>query len=109
SLYGDAVYAYNPTEGTPYPFIHIGEFLSQNKRLHTPNLNGDAQITLHSWPDNVRHRGTLTNMMSNVANAVTTQLGVEAEDVNNSVLEDRSTAITLLHGIMEFNIKRYKN
>src|SRR5699024_9172341 len=95
--------------GTPYPFIHIGEFLSQNKRLHKTNLNGDAQITLHFWHDNVRQRGTFTQMMSDVENADIIQLGVEAEDVNSRVLEDRSTAITLLHGIMEFNIKRYKN
>ena len=109
SLYGEAVYDYNPPESTPYPFVHIGEFLSQNKRLHKENLNGDAQITLHFWHDNVRQRGTLTKMMSDVENAVIIELGVEAEDVNIKVLEDRSTAITLMHGIMEFNIKRYKN
>ena len=111
SLYGEAVYDYKPPEEEviPYPIIHIGEFLSQNKRLHKMNLNGDAQITLHFWHNNVRQRGTLSKMMSDVENAVILQLGVEAEDVNIRVLEDRSTAITLLHGIVEFNIKRYKN
>ena len=109
TLYGDSVYDYNPPEGTAYPFIRVAEQFKQNRRLHKNNLNGDTQITLHFWHDNVRQRGTLTKMMSDVENAVINQYGVRGEDINMRVMDDNTTSVTLLHGILEINIKRYKN
>ena len=109
SLYSEVVYDYNPPEGTAYPFIRIGEQFKQNRRLHKENLNGDTQVTLHFWHNNVRKRGTLTKMMHDVETALIDSYGVEGEEMTSRVLEDTSTAITLLHGILEINIKRYKN
>ena len=109
TLYGDSVYDYNPPEDTPYPFIRVAEQFKQNRRLHKNDLNGDTQITLHFWHDNVRQRGTLTKMMSDVENAVINQYGVRGEDINTRVIDDNTTSVTLFHGILEINIKRYKN
>lgn len=109
-LFGqDSVYDYIPPENTALPFIRIGEQFKQNRRLHKNDLNGDTQITLHFWHDNVRQRGTLTKMMSDVENAVINQYGVRGEDINTRVIDDNTTSVTLLHGILEINIKRYKN
>ena len=109
-LFGqDSVYDYIPPENTAFPFIRIGEQFKQNRRLHKNDLNGDTQITLHFWHDNVRQRGTLTKMMSDVENAVINQYGVRGEDINTRVIDDNTTSVTLLHGILEINIKRYKN
>lgn len=107
-LYGDSVYDYNPPEGTAYPFIRIGEQFKQNQRLHKNDLNGDTQLTLHFWHDNSRQRGTLTSMMHDVETALINEYGVRGEDINMRVMDDNTTSVTLLHGILEINIKRYK-
>lgn len=108
-LFGDnQVYDYTPPEYTEYPFIRIGEQFKQNKRLHKDDLNGDTQLTIHFWHNNERERGTLTSMMNELEQALITHYGVEGETINSRVIEDNSTAITLLHGILEINIKRYK-
>ena len=105
----DKVYDYNPPEGTPFPFVHVGEQFKQNRRLHKDNLNGDTQVSLHFWHDSTRQRGTFTNMMHDAEIALIDKFGVRGEDINSRVLEDNTTAVTLLHGILEINIKRYKN
>lgn len=109
TLYGDSVYDYNPPEGTAYPFVRIGEQFKQNRRLHKNDLNGDTQLTLHFWHDNTRQRGTLTSMMHGVETALINEYGVRGEDINTRVIDDNTTSVTLLHGILEINIKRYKN
>lgn len=108
-LYGaDDVYDYTPPAGTAYPFIRIGEVFKQNRRLHKQDLNGDIQPTIHFWHDDVYERGTLTSMMSEVETAVINQFGVRGEDITSRVMDDNTTSVTLLHGILEINIKRYK-
>ena len=110
NLFGqDKVYDYNPPEGTPYPFVRVGEALKQNRRIHKQDLAGDIQVSLHFWHDNARQRGTFTNMMHDAEVALIGEYGVRGEDINSRVIEDDTTAITLLHGILEINIKRYKN
>lgn len=105
----DKVYDYNPPEGTIYPFVRIGEVFKQNRRLHKQNLDGDIQVTLHFWHDNSRQRGTFTKMMYDAEVALIEQFGVRGEDINTRVMDDNTTSVTLLHGILEINIKRYKN
>ena len=109
TLYGDSVYDYNPPEGTAYPFIRVAEQFKQNRRLHKQDLNGDTQLTLHFWHDNARQRGTLTSMMHNVETTLINEYGVRGEEINTRVIDDNTTSVTLLHGILEINIKRYKN
>ena len=108
-LFGsDKVYDYLPPEGTEYPFIRIGEVFKQNHRLHKDDLNGNIQVTLHFWHNNTRQRGTFTKMMNDAENALIDQFGVEGEEINMRVIEDTTTSVTLLHGVMDINIKRYK-
>lgn len=105
----DKVYDYNPPEGTPYPFVRVGEVFKQNRRLHKQNLDGDMQVSLHFWHDNSRQRGTFTQMMHDAEVSLIEQFGVRGEDINTRVMDDNTTSVTLLHGILEINIKRYKN
>lgn len=108
-LFGrDNVYDYNPPEGTEYPFVRIGEQFKQNIRVHKNDLNGDTQLTLHIWHDSTRRRGTLTSMMNDIEVALISHYGVEGEEITSRVIEDNTTAVTLLHGVLEINIKRYK-
>ena len=110
NLFGqDKVYDYNPPEGTPYPLIRVGEVFKQNRRIHKQDLDGDMQVSLHFWHDSTRKRGTFTKMMYDAEVALIGEFGARGEDINSRVLEDNTTAVTLLHGILEVNIKRYKN
>ena len=110
TLFGsDAVYDYIPPEGTAYPFVRLGIQTKQNRRLHKRNLNGDTQLMLHFWHNNVRQRGTLTRMMGEAEGAIKAEYGDRAEEINIRVMEDDTTSVTLLHGVMDINIKRYKN
>ncbi len=110
NLFGqNKVYDYNPPEGTLYPFIRVGEVFKQNRRLHKENLNGDMQVSIHFWHDNSRQRGTFTKMMHDAEIALIESYGVRGEDINMRVMDDNTTSVTLLHGILEINIKRYKN
>ena len=110
NLFGqDKVYDYIPPEGTPFPFIRVGEVFKQNRRIHKQDLDGDMQVSLHFWHDSTRQRGTFTKMMYDAEVALIGEYGVRGEDINSRVVEDNTTAVTLLHGILEINIKRYKN
>ena len=110
NLFGEkSVYDYLPPEGTEYPFIRVGEVFSQRRRLHKDDLNGDMQVSLHFWHDNTRQRGTFTKMMHDAEVALIGEYGVRGEDINTRVIDDNTTSVTLLHGILEINIKRYKN
>ena len=110
NLFGeDEVFDYIPPEDTPYPFIRVGEVFKQNRRNHKQDLDGDIQVSLHFWHDSVYERGTLTKMMHDAEIAIIDKFGVRGEEINSRVMEDTTTSITLLHGILEINIKRYKN
>ena len=110
NLFGqEKVYDYNPPECTPYPFVRVGEVFKQNRRLHKQDLDGDMRVSLHFWHDNTRQRGTFTNMMHDAEVALIGEYGVRGEDINTRVIDDNTTSVTLLHGILEINIKRYKN
>ena len=109
TLFGkEKVYDYIPPEGTAYPFVRIGEQFKQSNRVHKDDLNGDTQLTLHFWHDSVRQRGTLTSMMYEAEQAIREEYGARADDITNRVMEDTTTSVTLLHGVVEMNIKRYK-
>src|SRR5699024_10831194 len=95
----DKVYDYIPLERTPYPFIRVGEVFKQNRRIHKLDLDGDMQVSLHFWHDSTRKRGTFTKLMYDAEVALIGEFGVRGEDINSRVLEDNTTAVTLLHGI----------
>lgn len=108
-LFGnEKVYDYTPPERAGYPFVHIGEQSKQNIRMHKRHLSGDTQVLIHFWHNNERQRGTFTKMMDDVETALIERYGVDGEQINTQVLKDNSTAVTLLHGVMEINIKNYK-
>src|SRR5699024_5627580 len=94
----EKVYDYNPPEGTPDPITRAGEVFKQSRRIHKLDLDGEMQVSLHFWHDSTRHRGTFTMMMYDAEVALIGEFGVRGEDINSRVLEDNTTAVTLLHG-----------
>ena len=54
-----------PPEGTPYPFIYIGEAIQSDRALKGAVI-GTVSITAHVWSNNPRARGQVSEMMRQV-------------------------------------------
>ena len=102
------VYDFNPPAETPYPFVRIGEQMTRHERITKQLINGDTDITIHFWHNDVYQRGTLTSMMYAVEQAIIEEFGARGEGITSQVIDDNTTGSTLLHGILEVTIKRYK-
>lgn len=104
-LYGAyCVYDYIPKD-VKMPFIFIGEQFNQMDRLQKDYLNGRTQVTVHVWHDDYKKRGTLSTMLGNIEQSVRDKYKSNLIEANTQILADNSTGASLLHGIVEFNIK----
>lgn len=104
-----------PEVGTSYPFFYIGESL-QNDELLKNSVVGTINLTVHYWTDKVRARGTAVEDMRKFKSALYESgntLENEDENIQNDktkvhflransrILADNSTAVPLLHGVIE--------
>lgn len=104
-----------PEVGTSYPFFYIGESF-QNDELLKNSVIGTINLTVHYWTDKVRARGTAVEDMRKFKSALyESENALENEDentqndetkvhflrANSRILADNSTAIPLLHGVIE--------
>lgn len=104
SLFGEEnVYDYLPGD-VPMPFVFIGEQFKQNDRIQKDYLNGVTQVTVHVWHNDYKKRGTLSNMMYQIEQAVQAKYKSRADDANTQIIIDNTTGADLLHGIVEFSI-----
>ena len=74
-------------------------------RLQKDYLNGRTQVTVHVWHDDYKKRGTLSTMLGNIEQSVRDKYKSNLIEANTQILSDNSTGASLLHGIVEFNIK----
>lgn len=101
--------------GTSYPFFYIGESF-QNDELLKNSVVGTINLTVHYWTDQVRARGTAVEDMRKFKSALyESENALENEDentqndetkihflrANSRILADNSTAVPLLHGVIE--------
>nr|DAU39594.1 MAG TPA: hypothetical protein [Caudoviricetes sp.] len=98
-----------PEVGTSYPFFYIGESFQSDELLKN-SVVGTINLTVHYWSDKVRARGTAVEDMRKFKSAL-----YESEDentqndetkihflrANSRILADNSTAVPLLHGVIE--------
>ena len=110
-LFGHSnVFDYLPPEGTPYPFVFIGEDFSSDDRANKTAVFGTYNLTLHIYHNDYKKRGTTTSMMLSLKEAIrrlekTTNFDLEVVRINDQVLPDNTTATPLLHGIVEVEIQ----
>lgn len=103
-LFGEEnVYDYLPGN-VPMPFIFLGESFKQNDRIQKDYLNGVTQVAVHVWHNDYKKRGTLSNMMHQIEQAVQAKYKSRADDANTQIIIDNTTGADLLHGIVEFSI-----
>lgn len=101
-----AVYdGFLPPDGTPYPFVYIGD----NQQTDTTNKSavfGVVHQVIHIWHNNPKKRGTVSEMMLNVKTACrnigrTAHFSWEARGVSSRIIPDNTTKTPLLHGVVE--------
>lgn len=94
-----------PPDGTPYPFVYIGNS-TQRDITNKSAVHGIVDQTIHVWSDSPEKRGTFSRILAGVKGVV---YNVESTDcfswnlmnVNQQILEDKTTATPLMHGVIE--------
>lgn len=105
-LYGNDVYdGFLPPEGTPYPFIYLGDF-RQNDRETKGAIIGIVYSTIHVWHNNPHQRGTVSAMMLQIKTELrkiekTANFSWMIKNVEQRILPDNTTKTPLLHGVLE--------
>lgn len=63
---GTGVYdTFLPPEGTPYPFVYLGDS-EQNTKKTKSNRIGSCQQIINVWHSNPRQRGTVSGLLSEI-------------------------------------------
>ena len=98
-----------PPEGTPYPFIYLGDF-RQSDQMHKNAVTGTVYPTIHVWHNNTRQRGTVSQMLLDIKwliyqLAKTDNFNWLVQAVNTRILPDNTTKTPLLHGIVNATVK----
>jgi hypothetical protein len=105
-LFGESnVFEYLPEDGTPYPFVFIGEQISNDQRNKSA-VFGTVTQTVHVYHNDYKKRGSTTSMMMAIQEAVralrsTDHFHLDIRNINVRVLPDTTTATPLLHGLIE--------
>lgn len=94
-----------PPDGTPYPFVYLGEFSQQDTELKTAVI-GSVLPTIHVWSNTPRNRGTVSQMLLNIKRvcrgiAHTNNFSWCVRNVTQRMLPDNTTKTPLLHGYLE--------
>lgn len=110
NLFGASnVFDYLPEDGTPYPFVFIGEQYS-NDRPNKSAVFGTVTQTVHVYHNDYKKRGTTTSMMDAIKKEVrklkaTPHFYVKVHNIDDQVLPDNTTATPLLHGVIEIEMQ----
>ena len=103
---GYAVYdGYLPPEGTPYPFVYLGEF-RQNDTANKSAVFGSVYPTIHVWHNNPKQRGTVSRMLLDIKTVFrklerTSNFAWSVRGVTDRIFSDSITKSPLLHGVVE--------
>jgi hypothetical protein len=94
-----------PPEGTPYPFIYLGD--NQQSETDTKTqLIGDISQRVHVWHNDYGKRGTVSKMLVDVkatarAIARTDNFAWLVRIETQRILTDNTTKAPLLHGVID--------
>lgn len=102
---GYAVYdGVMPPEGTPYPFIYLGDSQQIDDSNKTA-IFGDVHQTINIWHNNPRQRGTLSGMLLSAKGVCrnikkTANFNWTVKGITQNIIPDTTTKTPLLHGIL---------
>lgn len=94
-----------PPDGTPYPFIYIGDSHLTDQRLKGVIIGRVVQ-TVHVWHSNPRQRGTVSDLMLQIKTIVrgiheTGNFYWDVRSIDQKIIPDDTTKTRLLHGVLE--------
>lgn len=94
-----------PPDGTPYPFVYIGDS-QQIDDANKSAVFGSVHQTIHVWHSNPKQRGTVSAMMLAIKTTCrkignTANFSWACRNINQHIIPDSTTKQPLLHGIIE--------
>lgn len=94
-----------PPDGTPYPFIYLGDFRQSDRELKNA-VTGTVYPTVHVFHNNVRERGVVSTMLLDIKItfreiAKTKNFAWLVRNITSQVFADDTTKAPLLHGVVE--------
>ena len=98
-----------PPEGTPYPFIYLGDF-RQSDQMYKNAVTGTVYPTIHVWHNNSRQRGTVSDMLLDIKWTIyqltkTENFSWLTQSVDTIIRPDDTTKTPLLHGTVYATVK----
>lgn len=105
----DVYDGYLPPEGTPYPFVYLGD-CQQTDDANKTAVFGNVYQTIHVWSNTPRNRGTVSAMLLAIKQTCrklehTANFAWDLRNTSQRVLPDNTTKTPLLHGILEVEYK----
>lgn len=99
-----------PPEGTPYPFVYLGDFQQLDDAGNKTAIFGNVFVTIHVWSNTPKKRGTLSAMLlaikrvcRGVSDTANFRWSVLA--INQRIIPDNTTKTPLLHGVIDAEFK----
>lgn len=109
SLGYDVYDGFLPPEGTPYPFVYIGD-CQQTDDANKTAVFGNVYQTIHVWSNTPMNRGTVSQMLLAIKNVCrginrTDSFAWFVRNINQRIIPDNTTKTPLLHGVLEVEFK----
>ena len=98
-----------PPEGTPYPFVYLGDS-QQTDDANKSAVFGNVFQTIHVWHNNPRQRGTVSQILLEIKLSCrliehTDNFAWNVLNITQQILKDDTTATPLLHGVLDVEWK----
>ncbi len=94
-----------PPEGTPYPFVYLGDSQQTDRSLKNATV-GSVSQKIHVWHSDPKKRGTVSEMLMNIK-VVCRKLDKTANytwavsSAIQQIIPDNTTTTPLLHGVLD--------
>ena len=96
-----------PPEGTPYPFVYLGNSNQSDNSTKAGNIGTVSQM-IHVWHNDVQKRGTVSAMLADIKDVcreLERKYPVIPSGMTTDILPDNTTKQPLLHGVLTVNFK----
>ena len=96
-----------PPEGTPYPFVYLGNSNQNDNSTKAGNIGTVSQM-IHVWHNAVQKRGTVSAMLADIKDVcreLERKYPVIPSGMTQGILPDNTTKQPLLHGVLTVNFK----
>ena len=109
SLGYDVYDGFLPPEGTPYPFVYMGD-CQQTDDANKTAVFGNVYQTIHVWSNTPMNRGTVSQMLLAIKNVCrcinhTDSFAWFVRNINHRIIPANTTKTPLLHGVLEVEFK----